>query len=88
MGTINSSSFGEEKDGDNKPGTKDNETKTKKSAIDISQLPVELTSKYDVLDKLGSGSFGSVYKVRNTSSGVLYAAKYVELKGSSALEVS
>lgn len=51
------------------------------------KLPVELTSKYEVLEKIGSGSFGSVYKVRRLESRVVYAAKYVETKDSTAMEV-
>lgn len=52
------------------------------------KLPVELTSKYEVLEKIGSGSFGAVYKVRRLESRVLYAAKYVECKDNTASEVS
>ena len=58
------------------------------SPTDVSKLPPELTSKYEVLEKIGSGSFGSVYKVRRLDSRVLYAAKYVETKDSTATEVS
>lgn len=53
-----------------------------------SKLPVELTSKYEVLEKIGCGSFGSVYKVRRLESRVLYAAKYVEAKDNTVNEVS
>lgn len=53
-----------------------------------SKLPVELTSKYEVLEKIGSGSFGSVYKVRRVESRVLYAAKYCETKDNTAMEVA
>lgn len=56
--------------------------------ISTVKLPVELTSKYEVLEKIGCGSFGSVYKVRRLESRVLYAAKYVETKDSTATEVS
>jgi serine/threonine protein kinase len=54
----------------------------------IAKLPVELTSKYKVLEKIGSGSFGSVYKVERLESRVLYAAKYVEVKDNTASEVT
>ena len=58
------------------------------SSFDSSRLPVELTSKYKVLEKIGCGSFGSVYKVKRLDSNVLYAAKYVETVDSTATEVS
>ncbi len=57
-------------------------------SFDVSKLPVELTSKYEVLEKIGSGSFGSVFKVRRMESRVLYAAKYVESKDNTTTEVS
>ena len=57
-------------------------------ACAVPKLPVELTSKYEVLEKIGSGSFGAVYKVRRLESRVLYAAKYVECKDNMASEVS
>lgn len=56
--------------------------------VSLSQLPVELTSKYEVLNKIGSGSFGSVFKVRNAKTRVMYAAKHVEVKDNTATEVS
>ena len=58
-----------------------------KNPLDVSKLPTELTSKYEVLEKIGFGSFGSVYKVRRLDSKALYAAKYVESKDSTAAEV-
>ena len=60
-----------------------------KTVLDTSKLPKELTSKYDVVNKIGEGSFGSVYKVRNIRTRVVYAAKCVEARNStSATEVS
>ena len=57
-------------------------------AADISRLPAELTSKYEVMRKIGSGSFGSVYQVKDKKTGVVYAAKYVEVRDNIATEVS
>lgn len=53
----------------------------------MSRLPEELTSKYEVVSKIGSGSFGSVYKVRNKKTKVTYAAKNVEAKEDTTSEV-
>ena len=81
----------EDKDGGKESpvqGDAENKEKAPTPAIDTSLLPKELTSKYEVLVKIGSGSFGSVYKVRDKKTRVLYAAKYVEDKANDASEVS
>ena len=57
------------------------------TSFDRSQLPKELTSKYEVLEKIGSGSFGSVYKVKNCKTGGIFAAKYADTR-ETASEVS
>ena len=58
-----------------------------KSGVDVTLLPEQLTSKYEVVDNLGSGSFGAVYKVRDLKTKVVYAAKYVENRESDMSEV-
>ena len=55
--------------------------------VDESLLPEELTSKYEAVEKIGTGSFGAVYKVRDRTTGTVYAAKYVECKENTASEV-
>lgn len=42
-------------------------------------LPAEFSSKYQAVSKIGSGSFGSVYKVRDHRTKAVYAAKMVDL---------
>ena len=42
-------------------------------------LPAEFSSKYQAVSKIGSGSFGSVYKVRDHRTKAIYAAKMVDL---------
>ena len=43
-------------------------------------LPTEFSSKYQAVGKLGSGSFGDVYKVRELKTKAVYAAKMVDLQ--------
>ena len=52
----------------------------KRLSFNKSQLPEELTSKYEVLEKIGSGSFGSVYRVKNSKTGGIFAAKYADTR--------
>ena len=82
MGTLSSSPESEEYDGAGGSEVRE------QNASDFYQLPKELTSKYEVLDRIGHGSFGSVYKVREVKSKVIYAAKYAETKNNNVLEVS
>lgn len=56
--------------------------------VDYSLLPVEFTSKYEVISKIGRGSFGSVYKVRDIRTKAVYATKQVEFNESNLHEVS
>lgn len=44
------------------------------------KLPGEFSSKYQAVSKIGSGSFGCVYKVRDKKSKAIYAAKMVDLQ--------
>ncbi len=59
----------------------------RKASVDSSLLPVELTSKYEVLHKIGTGSFGAVYKIRDKKTRTIYAAKHVECRENTASEV-
>ena len=61
--------------------------KRKSFSIDQSLLPEELTSKYEVIDKIGTGSFGAVYKIRDRKTRSMRAAKYVESKENTVAEV-
>ena len=42
-----------------------------------------LENKYETLDKLGEGSFGTVFRVRNKESNLFYAMKTIAKKVSS-----
>lgn len=55
--------------------------KTIQSAADFDQLISEssIMGKYELLEKLGEGSFGIVYKCRNISSGKFFAVKFLKL---------
>ena len=35
---------------------------------------------YDVLEQIGEGEFGVVYRVREKSTGAIYAAKWVDIR--------
>ena len=52
------------------------------SSICIESLSV-LSSDYEYCDKIGSGKFGSVYKVIYKETGCSYAAKHVECRRAS-----
>ena len=52
-----------------------------------SSLPPKFTEKYEVIGKLGRGSFGHVYKVRDPRTKAVYAAKQVEYNESNMKEV-
>ena len=58
----------------------------KKEELD-SSLPPKFTEKYEVIGKLGRGSFGHVYKVRDPRTKAVYAAKQVEYNESNMKEV-
>lgn len=44
------------------------------------KLPAEFSSKYQAVSKIGSGSSGNVYKVRDNKTKAIYAAKMVDLQ--------
>lgn len=50
-------------------------------------LPPQFTGRYEVVQKIGKGAFGSVYKVRDRRTRGLYAAKHVEYNESNRKEV-
>ncbi len=51
-------------------------------------LPPQFTQRYEVVQKIGKGAFGSVYRVRDRRTRGLYAAKHVEYNDSNRKEVS
>lgn len=57
------------------------------SRISLSDLPQGLTSKYEIVDAIGKGAFGSVYKIRDKTTRRLYAAKVVDNIPSNKAEV-
>ncbi len=50
-------------------------------------LPPQFTRRYEVVQKIGKGAFGIVYKVRDRRTKGLYAAKHVEYNESNRKEV-
>ena len=54
---------------------------------DLGPLPIEFTEKYDILEKLGHGGFGWVYKVIDKRTRVIYAAKHLDNTESNKQEV-
>ena len=54
---------------------------------DESLLPEELTSKFEVMDKIGTGNFGALYKVKDRKTTLIRAIKYVESNESTIAEV-
>ena len=54
--------------------------------VDFS-LPPKFTRKYEVVGKIGKGSFGDVYKVRDVRTKAVYAAKHVEYSENNMKEV-
>lgn len=51
-------------------------------------LPEEFTRRFEVLEEVGKGSFGSVYRVKDTKTKAIYAAKQQEYNNSNMKEVS
>lgn len=49
-------------------------------------LPDELTRRFEVVDEIGKGSFGCVYKVKDTKTKGLYAAKHLQYSSSNMKE--
>ena len=49
-----------------------------RSAPIVENLPAEFTAKYQAVSKIGSGSFGDVYRVRDKKTKAVYAAKMVD----------
>ena len=50
-------------------------------------LSYQLTQKYEVIGRIGKGTFGSVYKVRDLRTKAVYAAKQVDYNESNQKEV-
>ena len=51
-------------------------------------LPRSVTEKYEVLDTVGKGAFGTVYKVRDTRTKIVYAIKQMEYNENNLKEAS
>ena len=51
-------------------------------------LPEEFTSRFEVLEEVGKGSFGRVYRVRDRKTKAVYAAKRQKCNDSNLKEVS
>lgn len=51
-------------------------------------LPRCVTERYEVLDTIGKGAFGTVYKVRDTRTKIVYAIKQMEYNENNRKEAS
>ena len=51
-------------------------------------LPEEFTSRFEVVEEVGKGSFGRVYKVRDKRTKAIYATKHQMYNDSNVKEVS
>jgi NIMA (never in mitosis gene a)-related kinase len=54
--------------------------------MEIDENVLEPCNEYEVLGVIGSGAFGTIYKVRSVSTGEVYALKKVMLKGLSVTQ--
>ena len=61
---------------------------SKKVPMPVRKLPDEFTERFEVLEAVGKGSFGYVYKVRDTKTKAIYAAKRLEYNVSNMKEAS
>ena len=52
------------------------------------KLPEEFTSRFEVLEEIGKGSFGLVYKVRDKKTKAIYATKHQKYNESNMKEAS
>ena len=52
-----------------------------------STLPEQFTRRFDVLEVVGRGSFGHVYKVRDKKTKAIYATKHQKYNDSNMKEV-
>ena len=59
-----------------------------KVQMPVRTLPDEFTERFEVLETVGKGSFGYVYKVRDTKTKAIYAAKHLEYNVSNMKEAS
>ena len=54
---------------------------------EASNLPDEFTRRFEVLEVIGKGSFGCVFKVKDIKTKGVYATKYLEYNSSNMKEV-
>ena len=51
-------------------------------------FPAEFSTRFDVLEEVGKGSFGKVYKVRDKKTKTVYATKHLQYNSSNMKEAS
>ena len=54
----------------------------------VRTFPEEFTTRFEVLEEIGKGAFGLVYKVRDLKTKAIYATKHLEYNESNTKEVS
>lgn len=59
-----------------------------KIPVSVRTLPEEFTRRFEVLEEVGKGSYGYVYKVKDTKTKAIYAAKHLEYNSSNMKEAS
>jgi serine/threonine protein kinase len=50
------------------------------------EFPIYDPKLYETLEKMGTGSYGSVYRVKEVATGNIYALKQIELEEGDTLE--
>ena len=69
-------------------GQREKEEEVEKPTLPSKTLSKEFTYRYEVLDEIGKGSFGRVYKVKDKRTKAIYAAKHQQYNESNMKEVS
>jgi len=48
--------------------------------MNLNNIPKEITDNYEILNKLGKGSYSEVYKIKNLKDNKFYCLKIINIK--------